>query len=204
MPISLVEKSVAHADFSCTQEKNQKLVVLKEDDPDAMEWLTRHLYGFPMPPAREHSWRFWFNLVVVADKYLAEVLISAAEMRLIESAEMQSSANDAWDIIQDIKTSLSHHQVLVKLQERLRKKHLKGLLKNERYRDHITSNRELMLAQLDELEVPSELSPKLYSVCRACEKKVFRPLTDSLTKNCVACTAPRGGVLGRVAYLPKE
>jgi len=61
---------------------------LGEDDPDAVEQLLRYLYGCTLPDAGEKSWRFWFGLMITADKFLEPVLSEAASSRLRELWEM--------------------------------------------------------------------------------------------------------------------
>lgn len=57
--------------LSLKQESGQRLVILKEDDPEAVEEILRKIYGCTLPEAKKKPWRFWFNLTVAADKYLS-------------------------------------------------------------------------------------------------------------------------------------
>jgi hypothetical protein len=133
------------------------MVTLEDDDADAVEEVLRHIYGCSLPHAREKPWGFWFALVTAADKYLEPVLSVAASSRLMEAAEMQRTADAIFDIIQAIKANMAHHESLLDFAELLRKKYLTALLKNDRYRELLLSDLHLMLAQLDELEVPRKL-----------------------------------------------
>ena len=134
---------------------------------------------------------------------MESVLSDAASSRLMEAAEMQRSPDVVFDIVQDIKASMIHHESLLDFAERLRKKHLKGLLKNERYRDLFVSNPELMLAQLDELEVPRELVEKVCYVCADCKDSVFRHPGQKRQHNCVTCHKTNV-YPGQTAFLPSQ
>ena len=72
----------------------------------------------------------------------------------------------------------------------LRKKNLKKLLRNERYRDLLVGDNKLMLAQLDEfeegLEVPPQAAKRQYSLCSSHATQVFRSLGPVMT-TCAVC-----------------
>lgn len=119
------------------------------------------------------------------NEYLEPVLSDAASSRLMEAAEMQRSSDVVFDIIQDIKANTTHHESLLDFAKRFRKQHLKGLLKNERYRAHLVSDPELVLALLDELEVPWELVEKVCYVCDGYKDSIFRHSAPRRQHNCV-------------------
>jgi hypothetical protein len=179
------------------------MITLEGDDADAVEEVLRHLYGCSLPNAREKPWRFWFTLVTTADKYLEPVLSDNASWRLMEAAEMQRDPDIVFDIIQDIKANLAHHESLLDFAELLRKKHLKALLKNERYRNLLVSDPERMLAQLDELEVPRKLDKKVCYICDACKDLVFQYPETKGRRTCRGCRA-RDVCPGITAYLPSQ
>lgn len=161
------------------------MITLKGDDADAVEQLLRHLYGCSLPYACEKPWRFCFTLVTAVNKYLEPVLSDAASSRLMEAAEMQRSPDVVFDSIQDIKANTIHHEPLLDFAKRFRKQHLKGLSKNERCRAHLVSDPELLLAQLDELEVPRELVEKVCYVCDGCKDSIFRHPAPRRQHNCI-------------------
>lgn len=121
----------------------------------------------------------------------------------MEAAEMQSDANTIFDIIEDLKANMAHHEPLLDFAEQLRKLNLKILLKNDRYRKHLISDPVRMLAQLDELEVQTKLSPVVYSARYGCESTIFLPQGTSRPRPCIACRSGRVAP-HRVAYLPKQ
>lgn len=194
-----------HGLTSLSQESKQKLIVLKEDEPDAVEHVLRHLYGCTLPQDNK-PWRLWLALVAAADKYLEPELSSAAGERLMHKAQTLESlkyTNHVFDIIQELKANMAHHQSLLDFAEQLRKKHLEYLLKDKRYRELLVSDPALMLAQLDELEVPRKLAQKVYYVCNEHADSSFRVLRDRYSTRCIACFS-KEVLPGRIAYLPAE
>ena len=155
------------------------MITLEDDDADAVEEVLRRLSVCVLPQAHDEPWLFRLTLVAAADKYLEPALSDSASSRLMEAAEMQSNSDTASDIIEQIKASMSHRESLPGLAEQLRVKNLKDLVQNTRYRESPTSDPELMLAQLDELEVRRELSERAYLTCGRCESRLFHTYTGS-------------------------
>jgi hypothetical protein len=181
------------------------VITLKEDDADAVEEVLRRIYGCALPQANDKQWRFWFTLVAAADKYLEPALSDSAASRLMESAEAQTSADAIFDIIQEIKASMSHHESLLNFAERLRVTNLNQLLQNSRYRGFLISDPERMLAQLDELEVPRDLSEKEYFTCNQCVRWLFCTPGELTTRMafCAGCHTKKN-LSCHTAYLPKK
>jgi hypothetical protein len=90
-------------------------------------------------------------LIVTADKYLEPELSAKADQHFREVALGISDTDVVFDIVQTIKTGVSHVEPLLAFANVLSKKNLEKLLRNERYRDLLASDTELMLTQLDEL-----------------------------------------------------
>lgn len=134
------------------QESQQKVITLKEDDPEAVEEILRKLYGCTLPEADTKPWRFWFNLIVAADKYLEKGLCNQGFGRLKITASKETDADAIFDIIQAIKTELAHLGGVMNFSAQLRKQHLKILLDNERFRELLDGDKKKMWAQLDELK----------------------------------------------------
>lgn len=92
-----------------------------------------------------------------------------ADQHFREVALEISDADVVLDIFQAIKSDMSHVEPLLTFADVLRKKNLKKLLKNERYRDLLARDKGLMLAQLDEieegLEDPQKVNKQHYSLC---------------------------------------
>lgn len=164
--------------------------MLKEDNADAVEEVLRKIYGCTLPAANKRVWRFWFTLIITADKYLEPGLSAKADHHLREVALGVSDADVVFDIVQAIKTEMSHVEPLLAFADVLRKKNLKKLLKNERYRDLLVGNKDLMLAQLDEyeegLEVPKQGTKQQYLLCTTHAAQVFRPPEQSMGR-CSLC-----------------
>jgi len=123
----------------------------------------------------------------------------------MESASRQSNTDTIFDIIQEIRASMSHHESLLNLAEQLRRKNLNSLLQNARYREFLICDPERMLAQLDELQTQRELSEKAYFVCNQCVNWLFHTPGEPVQRRvlCVMCRTDKG-LSCRTAYLPKE
>ena len=128
------------------------MITLKDDDTDAVEEVLRKLYGCTLLAASTKEWRFWFTLIITADMYLELGLSAKADQRFREVALGVSDVDVVFDIVQAIRTDMSHVEPLMTFADKLRNRNLKKLLKNERYRDLLAGDKDLMLAQLDELE----------------------------------------------------
>lgn len=91
-------------------------------------------------------------MIITADKYLEPALSAKADQHFREVALGISDADVIFDIIQTIKIDMSHVEPLLAFADMLRKKNLKKLLKNERYREFLIEDKDLMLAPPDEIE----------------------------------------------------
>lgn len=186
------------------------MITLEDDDADAVEEVLRKIYGCTLPAAKTKEWRFWFNLVTTADKYLEPDLSSKADQHLRDVALQVQDADVVFDIIQAIKSDMSHLPSLLAFAEVLRKNNLKNLLKNERYRNLLIGNKDLMLAQLDEhvesIEDRKELVEKEYFLCPNHEAEVFQtPKGPMHSEFCSRCPSRNAFLrrVGRTAFLPK-
>lgn len=131
------------------------------------------------------------RLIITADKYLERELSSKAELRLRESAMKEEDADTVFDIMQKLKSEMHHSETMLEFSEELRKKKLEKLLKNDRYREWLLSDRDRILSQLDELEVPKALVEKQYSSCGPHASSFFQAYNEDPTA-CFLCWHRRG------------
>lgn len=135
-------------------------------------------------------------MISTADKYLEPGLSAKADQHFREVALGISDADVVFDIVQVIKADMSHVVPLLAFADVLRKKNLKKLLKNERYRDLLIGDKTLMLAQLDELEagleVPQQVNKQSYSLCTSHAPQVFKS-SESPMKRCSLCPVEKFG-----------
>lgn len=154
------------------------MITLEEDDPDAVERVLLNIYGYKLTAAGMRLWRFWFNLIITADKYLEPELSAKTDQHFREVALGVSDVDVVFGMVQAIKTDMSRVEPLLAFADVLRKKNLKKNLKNERYRDLLVRDRDLMLSQLDEieegLEVPPTANKRHYSLCTSHASEVFK------------------------------
>lgn len=157
--LSVLGRSHIADSIFVTQESCKNLVVLKEDDPGAVEEILRKIYGCTLPEADQRSWRFWLNLVTAADKYLEVSLSDKANTFFVYSAWKEKNPDAIFDIIEAIKSEASLLEKLMQLAEQLRYHNLQALLDNDRYRATLDNDKALMWEQLDELKVRSWPAP---------------------------------------------
>lgn len=153
------------------QESSQKTISLKDDEADAVEEVIRSIYGCTLGVSNTRPWKYWFDLVIIADKYLEPQPSKDAATNLRVSASIETDADVIVDVISAIKREMSHMDSLLEFADKLRKNNLAKLLRNERYRALLDGDKALMWSQFDELRDTNEdlgvtgLSEKEYFSC---------------------------------------
>lgn len=176
--------------YRYSQEAKQNVIELKEDDPDILEQVLRKIYDCELPAAETKTWRFWLQLMVTADKYLEPELTVLAFFALRDVAEIVEDSDEILDMIQLIKEQVGREERYYLYAEGLRKRKLGKLLKNERYRELVTSDKKLMLSLMDEVIPERDMVERHYDLCPTHKAKVFRNTGDRPSK-CVWCAASR-------------
>lgn len=188
-----------------SQEAKQNVIELKEDDPDALEEVLRKLYDCELPAAETKTWRFWLQLMVVADKYLEPELAVCTFFALQVVGKKAEDPDEILDMVQSIKEQVGREERYYLFAEGLRKRNLNKLLKNPRYRELVTQNKTLMLSLMDEVEAPRDLEERHYNLCMRHKDRVFR-FPETQLDACPWCSTDqtfRGNPSYRgVAYLP--
>jgi len=195
---------------------------LKDNDPDALTNILRHIYTLPVTidPASCAVWRAWLNIRVTADKYLEPMLSSLADVNYRQAAAACTDSEDIFDILEIFWTEMSHDDSLVAFGEAIRTANLGKLLKNARYREHLDrGGKEAIWQQLDELIFATDLvKKKHYHLCKSHLETTFKgPTMDvegSTKAECTICQhlVPQDNPSGRktpwrckecIAWLPK-
>lgn len=127
------------------------MIELKEDDPEALDVVLRHLYKLPPPVRYWRPWRFWLDVYTTADKYLVADLRKEAFESLSVTVKAWKDIDQVVDIVGTLKYEMNHDKECVALGEAVRKDRLKKLLQNERYREQLDQDSELVWAHVDEL-----------------------------------------------------
>ena len=133
------------------------------------------------------------NLHVTADKYLIPRLSAEASDRFCSVAWTRESTDDIFDIMEAIRTDLSHNDDFVELAAELRKKNLSKLLSNDRFRAQLDSGgKEALWKQLDELNSEGFAlgkEEKSYTLCSTHGQDIFQePSKDGASGLCFCCT----------------
>jgi hypothetical protein len=138
-----------------SQESTQDVIKLEEDDPDAIDTILRYIYKIPVAPRHsssdENPWRYWLDVYTTADKYLVPALSEHACKYFFDFARAERSLNEIADIIETLHTEMNHDNKIFKLAAELRKKHLRRLLQNKRYRETVQDDQALMWEHVDQL-----------------------------------------------------
>ena len=137
------------------QESKQDVIELEDDDSDAMDTVLRHIYKSPIGPRHSSSggnpWRFWLDVRITADKYLVPALSEQAFKYLFDFARSEKNLDEIADIVNTLQTEMSHDDKIFGLAAELRKKHLRNLLQNKRYREKIEDDKALMWEHVDQV-----------------------------------------------------
>jgi hypothetical protein len=172
------------------------VITLRDDNADAVEEVLRKIYGCTLPAAHERGWRFWFALITIADKYLEPELSAKSDENFRKIALGWSNVDVVFDIFQAIKAEMSHTEPLLAFADVLRKQNLKNLLKHDGYRELLAGDKDLLLAQLDEieegLEDPEKANKRQYSLCSSHAPLVFSPPEPAMRK-CSLCPVDKFG-----------
>jgi len=107
-------------------------VLLKHDDPDALEHVLHHIYKIPPRKFDVQSWRHWLNVHLVADKYLEPALSAIARSQFTHVAFTQRDSDVIFDIIETINDEMKHDERFLQLAQSLREHNIVALLQNER------------------------------------------------------------------------
>lgn len=147
------------------------MIELMEDDPEALKFVIRHLYGFSKVsfdnfPAIDESWRFWLALHTTADKYLEPDLSEQALKEFRTLARFQTDPNEVASIIRVVKTEMDHNGPLADIATAMLKKHLGPLLEYEDFREWLGGEKNMMLDMLWELSFAGNLVERQVSVCK--------------------------------------
>jgi hypothetical protein len=194
---------------SLDQESKQDTVELKDDDPEALTMVLRHIYELLVVPnlANVVQWRTWLNIRVVANKYLEPKLEKMADEKYREAALACTDANEIFDVLDTIWTEMSHDESLVAFAEEIRRHNLGKLLKNARFREHLDrGGKEALWAQLDQLVFAADLRESRYALCVQHKARVFKSpesMPPGYAYRCSWCD--RSGLDGgfETAWVPK-
>lgn len=149
------------------QEAKQSVIKLEEDNPDAMEAVLRHIYGCPLPTVgKEPDWRFWLDLAITANKYLEPELTDKSRLIFSNIVMKIQEADDIFNVMQMIWREAGHINCLLEVANQLRRMNIMELQKNERYRERLLSDREFMIAHLNDLDRLVVPKRKMCASCR--------------------------------------
>ena len=120
-----------------------------------MEAVLRYLYKAPyglrgQAPV-ERPWRFWLDVHIAADKYLVPALSQQAYTEFFTYARMEWNLENTIDTLEMLTTEMTYDDKLVALAAELRKKQLRNLLKNQRYREKLEDDKALLWEHIDQL-----------------------------------------------------
>ena len=139
---------------SVWEESNHRTIELKEDDPDAVEAMLRHLYGFKYSEIESTLKKgcdinFHINVIVAAQKYLLPTLLFAAQEALVrEISNVESLCKDTGigkevlKAVQLLMDSQVFYTGFAAMAERLKTKHMAALFKIKDFRTSLETDEE--------------------------------------------------------------
>jgi len=128
------------------QERNQRDLPIRDDDPAALTAVVKYLYlcKWDELPSATPGWNFFLNVKLTADKYLLSTLSAKADTAFREAASAVTDIGQAYPIIQRVNSMASHDDYCVGFAETLRRDNLGQLLRHERYRTDLDADADLL------------------------------------------------------------
>ncbi|GIZ36720.1 hypothetical protein CKM354_000018700 [Cercospora kikuchii] len=151
-------------------EKNQKVVELKEDDPDAVEAVLRYLYFGNYVSGSEknlNDWKFHVEVTTAASKYLVPKVVPVAVETCMRLLDKLTAAEDVYDAIVYIRTRCAHNETLLQKANALQTKHITKLLMEPRFVNDLSTAE--VRKQFDRLrKLVGESFERHSYVCKKC------------------------------------
>lgn len=143
-----------------SQESEQNEIELKEDNPQALEGVLRHIYGCKIDDHHQKTWQYWLDLSETADKYLEPRLSERATLHFrIKALTLQDSdVETICEILQALQ-DIGRYELLKSFAVDLTMRNL-HLLRDERFRAQVYSCKRIMLKLIDRLSFAADLVPK--------------------------------------------
>jgi len=116
-----------------------------------LRYLYKAPYGLRGQAPVERPWRFWLDVHIAADKYLVPSLSQQAYAEFFTYARLEWDLDKTVDTLETLTTEMAYDDKLVALATELRKKHLRQLLKNKRYREKLEDDKALLWEHVDQL-----------------------------------------------------
>ncbi|WPB00951.1 uncharacterized protein RHO25_005571 [Cercospora beticola] len=158
-------------------ESGRREIELKEDDPDAVEFILEYLYSFDSDEdaARNEDWKLQLQ-------YLLNDLADDALHLVRDITSDIHDTREAFDTIMHIRKSTLLPKAL-KVADRIEQKHLHNLLNLEAYREVVDQDRTLLWKHLDHLNAKfSERRSADIQVCRRCPKRRLLARNEKASK----------------------
>ncbi|KAL9533272.1 hypothetical protein SMMN14_02215 [Sphaerulina musiva] len=130
-------------------EGNTKVIELKEDNPDAVEYLLRYIYSGQSQTDEDDNWQLQLEVAKTAQKYLLLDLAAIAKEKFMKVANAVIEPEDVFATITHIRQNTLESDHL-NVAQQLETKHLLPLLKVPGYRDVIDQDKSLMWNYLDQ------------------------------------------------------
>lgn len=166
------------------------MVELKEDDPDAVEYILRYMYSGQSQTDEDDNWQLQLEIAKTAQKvcivihaehgttltsnqYLLLDLAAIAKEKFMKVASAVIEPEDVFATITHIRQNTLESDHL-NVAQQLETKHLLPLLKVPGYRDVIDQDKSLMWNYLDQFRDFMSSQEQVYFVrCDACKKSAL-------------------------------
>jgi Mn-dependent DtxR family transcriptional regulator len=139
------------------QERNLSTVELKEDNPDAVEHVLRHIYKIAVSPPpdsqldTQSTWRYWLDVYVATDKYLESGLKQTAFSQVRALTQLRNTVEVIFGFILTLSTEMAHDEACSDLKSELFRNHLRALLQHEPFCRHVEKDTEIMWEIIERL-----------------------------------------------------
>ena len=169
------------------KEKNQAIVELHDDDPEALEAVLRWLYTETYQEGLEKTrdWQFHLSVAETADKYLCNALEALASGNLRTIVARITDIKEVMRVMEVLPTSAHRVQSTQEILQDLREKHFHKLMKQPQFRDSLKRDNEKMMEDIERLTTMQKLKKRKLYQCRACGKeKVMQATAEAVCPYC--------------------
>ncbi|PPJ58315.1 hypothetical protein CBER1_04504 [Cercospora berteroae] len=153
-------------------ESTQKVVELRDDDPDAVEHVLLYIYT-GCPSGQDENWKLQLQIANSAHKYLLTDLAKTAMNKFIQTASAISPPEKIFEAIMHIRKSTLLPEAL-EVAKSLETQHVHKLLKVRPYRELVDKDSTLIWKYLDQFNdaLVAQIQVTL-RVCRKCRTSLL-------------------------------
>ncbi|GIZ36648.1 hypothetical protein CKM354_000011700 [Cercospora kikuchii] len=165
-------------------ESTQKVIQLRDDDPDAVEHVLRYIYTAEHKSDQDENWKLQLQITNSAHKYLLHDLANAAMKKFKRVASSETDPAEVFETMMHIRQNTLLPEAL-EVAEHLETIHLHSLLKVPAYRKLVEQDRDKVWELLDQFNdvLVAQRAADLV-ICRKCLSSQLRDPGQEAAPSC--------------------